>query len=440
MKEILVLGAGFVARPLVRYILDETPFFVTLADINLSAAQRIIDNHPRGRALQLDIREPGALRQQVRRTEAVVSLLPRIFHDQVALVCLEEKKHLVTTSYVSATMRQLNEEAKSKGLLFLNEVGVDPGLDHMEAVRFINEAKAQGKKIISFVSYCGGLPAPEVRNNPFNYKFSWSPQGVLQACQREAHYLWQGRVVEVRGQDLFFHCQPISIDQFGVLEGYPNGDSLPYQALYHLPEVSTLLRGTLRYPGWCGLMQIIKEYGLLQGEERNWPVETFLEFSKNFLNDKKISKATIKKWGQETILRAHQALEWLGFFQPEPLPSSTFAPQALLAQRMMAKMQYLPEERDMVILQHKFELEDKSEKNKRQVISSTLVEFGQPDGDSAMSRLVGLPAAIATQLVVEEKINLTGVHIPVHPQIYQPILNQLSRLGINFITEVRPAT
>lgn len=438
MKKVLVLGAGFVARPLVRYLLDETHFFVTLADINISAAQRIIDNHPRGKALHLDIRKLEPLRKEVKRAEIVVSLLPRIFHDQVAQVCLEEKKHLVTTSYVSSTMKKLNGQAKARGILFLNEVGLDPGLDHMEAVRFIDETKAQGGKIISFISFCGGLPAPEAKNNPFNYKFSWSPQGVLQACQREARYLWQGKVVEVKSHDLFFHCQPININQIGVFEGYPNGDSLPYRTLYHLPEVLTLLRGTLRYPGWCGLMQIIKEYGLLQEEKRKWPVDTFLEFSQEFLKEEKISEATIKKWGHEAILRAQKALEWLGFYKEEPLPSSTFSPQDLLAYLMMAKMQYSPQERDMIILQHKFEIENES--HNKQVVTSTLIEFGQPGGDSAMSRLVGLPAAIATRLILEEKINLSGVHIPAHPQVYQPILNQLSKLGINFEIQVESLT
>lgn len=429
MKKVLVLGAGFVARPLVWYLLQETPFEVILADINLSAAQRIINNHPRGKALHLDIRQREPLQQAVSRVDLVVSLLPRIFHPRVAELCVDEKKHLVTTSYVSSEMQTLDEPARCRGILLLNEIGLDPGLDHMEAVRFISETRRKGGEVTAFVSYCGGLPAPEARDNPFQYKFSWSPQGALQACQREARYLWEGKIVEVSGRDIFYHGRLLTIEQVGSFEGYPNGDSLPYRSLYGLSQVRTLLRGTLRYPGWCQLMQTLKEFGLLDEEEREWEVTTYREFSRTFLQRKKLSVRLFQKWGENSIELAQQALQWLGFFDDLPLPSRRTSPLNLLAHLMVKKMQYQSGERDMIVLEHQFEVE--AELGKKKVVSS-LVEFGRPQGDSAMSRLVGLPAAVATRFILEEKIKLTGVRIPVEEAIYQPVLHELGKMGINF--------
>ncbi|HHF42197.1 MAG: saccharopine dehydrogenase [Candidatus Aminicenantes bacterium] len=435
MKKVLVLGAGFVARPLVRYLLEETPFKVILADINLSAAQRIIANHPQGETLHLDIRQRELLQPAVRKVEVVVSLLPRNFHPLVAEICLGEKKHLVTTSYVSSEMQALDEPAQKAGILLLNEIGLDPGLDHMEAVNFIHETQSLGGEVTAFVSFCGGLPAPEAKDNPFHYKFSWSPQGVLQACQRPARYLWEGQIVEVSGQDIFYHCHSLSIDQVGTFEGYPNGDSLPYQQLYGLSKAHTLLRGTLRYPGWCQLMQTIKEFGLLAEEEKNWPVTTYREFSQAFLQTEQLSERLFQKWGKESVTLARQALEWLGFFDDLPLPARCSSPRQLLAHLMIQKMQYQPGERDMIILEHQFEIE--AEATKKKAISS-LVEFGQPQGDSAMSRLVGLPAAVATRLILEGKIKLSGVRIPVEEEIYQPVLAELARLGLRFRRQLFP--
>ncbi|MEO0115444.1 MAG: saccharopine dehydrogenase C-terminal domain-containing protein, partial [candidate division WOR-3 bacterium] len=244
-KKILVLGAGLVARPLVDYLLKQSDFFVTVASRTASKAEKLIASHPRGKALEVNVSEPTVLANLIVETDLVISLVPYTFHPIVAQACIQYKKPMITTSYVGDAMRSLDQEAKAAGIIILNEIGLDPGIDHMSAMKIIHRVKNRGGRVISFYSYCGGLPAPEANNNPFGYKFSWSPKGVLLAGKNSARYLKDGKEIFIPGPELFSHYWVVEIEGLGKFEAYPNRDSLPYIELYGLVGISSMCRGTL---------------------------------------------------------------------------------------------------------------------------------------------------------------------------------------------------
>ncbi len=269
MHKVLILGAGLVAGPMVRYLLDKPKIQVTVASRTVSKAQALVGDHPQGTALAINVKDESALSDLVQQHDLTVSLLPYTFHLQVANQCLAHKKHLVTTSYVKPEMQALDPAAKEANVILLNEIGLDPGIDHMSAMRVIDEIKAKGGKLTSFVSYCGGLPAPEANTNPLGYKFSWSPRGVVMAGKNPARYLWDGREVNILGGELFDNPWPVEIPGLGAFEGYPNRDSLPYTDVYNIEPTQTMFRGTLRNSGWCSTLKTIAELGILDNTERD---------------------------------------------------------------------------------------------------------------------------------------------------------------------------
>jgi saccharopine dehydrogenase (NADP+, L-glutamate forming) len=433
MKKILILGAGLVARPLVRYLLDQPDFEVKVASRTVSKAVKLIDNHPQGKASELNLKNKEGLRDEISKADLVISMVPYTFHPKVAKYCIDYKKDMVTTSYVSEVMKNLDAEAKKAGILILNEVGLDPGIDHMEAMRIIHEVEEKGGEILSFTSYCGGLPAPEANTNPFGYKFSWSPIGVLLAGKNSAQYLKDGQQIFIPPQDLFDNYLMVNIEGLGEFEGYPNRNSLPYIELYGIKSTRTMLRGTLRNKGWCSTIKKIVDLGLLEEEEKDWTGLTYKNFLRKLMNDpaeKDIKKAMGAHLNIEENSDIIQRFEWLGLLSDEPLPSEKDSPLNILGAKMLEKLQYEEGERDMIILQHQFIASYPGDKKEK--ITSTLIDFGIPHGDTSMARTVGLPAAISTKLILEGKIENTGVHIPVTPEIYFPILQELKELNIAF--------
>ncbi|MEA3356424.1 MAG: saccharopine dehydrogenase C-terminal domain-containing protein [Candidatus Bipolaricaulota bacterium] len=429
MKRVLVLGAGLVAGPLVRYLLGQEGFTVTVASRTLAKAEKLIGGAENGSALQLDVNNTAAVEGLVRDSDLAISLLPYVYHPLIAGLCVKHKRQMVTASYVKDEMRKLDEAAQAAGVILLNEIGVDPGIDHMSAMRVIDEIKESGGKLIGFSSWCGGLPAPDSNDNPFGYKFSWSPRGVLLAGKNPARYLREEEVVDIPGKDLFEHHWPVDIEGFGTLEGYPNRDSLPYRDTYGIPDVKSMFRGTLRYPGWCEMMRVIGELGFLDEDKRNdLKGLSFRGLTAKLVGSDDVEKALVSSFGLSEDSHVISWLEWLGLLGNEPLPAGDSLLDILVA-RMLEKMQYAPGERDMLIMQHEFvaRYPDRSEK-----IISTLIDYGHPNGDSSMSRLVGLPAAIAAKLVLHGEINLTGVQVPVLPEIYAPVLAELEQLGVAF--------
>ncbi|HEC34442.1 MAG TPA: saccharopine dehydrogenase [Chloroflexi bacterium] len=437
MRNVLVLGAGLVAKPLVRYLLDQPGYHVTVASRTVGKAQMVIGGRPNGQALPFDIARDGrALGTLVSGADLTVSLLPYIYHVQVAEQCIRHRCHLVTTSYVKDAMRALDEQAKEAGVILLNEIGLDPGIDHMSAMRIIHHIHDADGQVVSFRSYCGGLPAPEANTNPFGYKFSWSPRGVVLAGRNDACYLEDGQVVEVPNRRLFATRHTIHVEGVGDLDAYPNRDSLPYIQTYGIPETGTMYRGTLRYPGWCETWQKFVELGLLDLTERN---------DLEGLTFRQLMARLIRKPETDDLerdLAAHLGIApdsdvmmrfaWLGLLGDEPLPPERTILDVLAAQ-MQKKLQYEEGERDMIVLLHDFVAvyrQGLGARPRKEHIVSTMIAFGVPGGDTSMARTVGLPAASACRLILEGQIRLTGVHIPVLPEIYEPVLDELARMGI----------
>jgi saccharopine dehydrogenase (NADP+, L-glutamate forming)/spermidine synthase len=432
MKKVLILGAGLVARPLVRYLLDQPDFRVEVASRTVSKAEKLIEGHPRGVAKELNLKSEEALKSEVAGADLVISMVPYAFHPKVAELCIAHKKQMVTTSYVSDAMKKLDADARKAGIIILNELGLDPGIDHMEAMRLIHEIHNKGGKLVGFISFCGGLPAPEANTNPFGYKFSWSPTGVLLAGKNSAQYLHDGEEIFIPSEKLFESYSLRSIEGLGVFEGYPNRNSLPYIGLYGVPETKTMLRGTLRNVGWCETIRTLVRLNVLDQEEKDWTGLTLADFLRKLLGTraKDLKKAVSERLGISPGLAILRRLEWLGLFSDESLPLQKGSALDIISARMTAKLAYLPGERDMIVLQHEFFASyPKAGKEK---IVSTLIDFGIPGGDSSMARTVGLPAAIGTKLILEGKIRETGVHIPVSPEIYLPILAELKGLNIAF--------
>ncbi|MGZ5513588.1 MAG: saccharopine dehydrogenase C-terminal domain-containing protein [Candidatus Aminicenantales bacterium] len=434
MKKVLVLGAGLVARPLVNYFFGQPGFFVTVADVEAGRAAKLVAGHPNGAAEVLDIADRTALTAAIGRADLVVSMVPYTFHTVVAELAVEQGKSMVTASYVSPAMRALDARAKERGVVLLNEVGLDPGIDHMEAMRVIHEVHDAGGKVVGFTSWCGGLPAPEANTNPFGYKFSWSPRGVLLASKNTAKFLKDGRVVTIPAADLFARPEIIGIPGLGEFEGYPNRDSVAYREAYGIPEALSVFRGTLRFPGWCDTLRKMVEIGLLDETAKDRSGVTFDGLMRELAQaapgaDTKAAAAS--RLGLEAGSAIMSRFEWLGLFEAKPLPAAKASALDNLTALMIDRLAYAAGERDMVVLQHEFLVRTESGRTER--IVSTLVDYGVPGGDSSMSRTVGLPAAIGARLVLEGKIAFPGVQAPLRPEIYGPILDELEKLGVRFV-------
>ncbi|MCK4836124.1 MAG: saccharopine dehydrogenase NADP-binding domain-containing protein [Candidatus Aminicenantes bacterium] len=430
MKKILVLGAGLVSKPGVRYLLDNG-LPVTVASRTVSKAEKLVEGYENGRAQELLVENQELLRQLIQEHDIIVSLLPWIHHKKVAGLCLENNRDMATTSYVSEDMRKLDGPVREKGLLFLNEIGVDPGIDHMSAMKIIDEVNASGGKVIHFYSVTGGLPAPEDNDNPFGYKFSWSPRGVVLASRNPARFLENGEVVEIEGKDLFSQVRVEEIEGVGKLEIYANRDSMPYKDLYGLTDARTVMRGTYRYIGWCETFKKMVDLGLVN----DTPIETlkgntYRGMMANLVgcdpgDDVKTELARTAGIPRDSEI-VHR-LEWLGLFEDEKLPDFDNHLDVLCV-RLQEKLYYKPGEKDMIVMKHTFVVEN-SDKTRDQIISM-LIDFGIPHGDTSMARTVSLPLAVGVKLMAEDKIKLTGVQIPIQPEVYHLVLAELEKLNI----------
>ena len=431
-KHILVLGAGLVTRPLIDYLLAIPDFRLTVATRTVSKAEKMIGGNPRAKAVTLNVEDDASLREMVKGADLVISLVPYAYHVRVAKLCLEFKAHFVSTSYVSPEMRALDGAARKAGLLLLNEIGLDPGIDHMSAMKIIHDVERRGGKVVSFTSNCGGLPAPEANTNPWGYKFSWSPRGVVLAARNAAEYLWQGEMRKIPGPELFTDVRRMEVEGLGAYEVYPNRNSMGYQAIYGLDDAQTIFRGTFRNLGHCATWKAIADCGWLDLEEKPTKGMTFGRFFAELIHshgDLKQDLARFLKIDEKADPIAR--MEWLGLLSNEPIPGAgAQSPLDVLAARLLVKLPFQTGERDMVILQHNFETSHTEHKGER--ISSTLIDFGIPNGDSSMARTVSLPAAIAARMILQGKIAITGVHIPVLPEIYNPVLDELAANNIAF--------
>jgi saccharopine dehydrogenase-like NADP-dependent oxidoreductase len=434
MKKILILGAGLVSRPGVHYLLNQKNLKVTVASRTVSKAEELVEGFSNGAALQVNVENHDELAKVIQKNEIIISLLPWIHHLKVAELCIEHEKHMVTTSYVSPAMKELDEKAREKNLLFLNEIGVDPGIDHMSAMKIIHQVEEEGGKVLHFYSYCGGLPAPQHNDNPFGYKFSWSPRGVVLASSNSAKYYENGNTVEIESKNLFANPEVEEVEGLGKFEVYPNRDSTPYKELYGLKDALTVKRGTYRNIGWCETMRAVVNLGLV--DETPLPYVKGNSYKKvlaAFLNTKEsdklkeiVSEKLSTLCNQDILSR----LEWLGLFSDEIIPKADNLLD-MLSDRMQEKLVYKEGEIDLLLLRHKFIVENKDKT--KDSITSTMIDFGVPHGDSSMARTVSLPMAIAVKFIAEGKLKPIGVRIPNTKDIYEPVLAELENLNIKMV-------
>ena len=433
MKKILVLGAGMISRPMIQYLLAQPDYHVVMASRTVSKAEKMINKHPHGEAFSLDVNDDKKVEVFVSKADIVVSLLPYTYHVKVAEMCIKHKKHLVTTSYVSDAMRALDQKAKIAGILILNECGLDPGIDHMSAMRVIHDIEENGGKVVSFRSTTGALPSYEANNNPFGYKFSWSPRGVLLASRNTARWLENGKEILIPGEQLFENYFFQDINGVGTFENYPNRNSVPYKDIYGLKDATTVYRGTFRMTGWCETMRNIVALGWLSEElPKGFSGKTYGDLTRQLIGAKpkdNLPFTTALYLGLKPYSAVIKRIEWLGLFGNEPLPKDKNTPLDYLNVLTLQKMSMGDHERDMVVMHHEFIAEYSS---KKEYVTSTLVDYGIPDGDTSVARTVALPAAIAVKMILQKKIIMTGVHIPVIPEIYNPILDELREMGIKF--------
>ena len=428
MNKVLLLGAGMVAKPLTEYILNNN-IELTIASRTVAKAEKLIGNNTNGKAISWTIEDLKTLEKLVSTHDLTISLLPYAHHVTVARLCIQHKKNMVTTSYVSPEMKLLDTEARNAGILILNEIGVDPGFDHMTAMRIIDKVKSEGGKIREFYSVCGALAAPEVADNPFRYKFSWSPKGVLMAGNNNAKFLKDGKIVEIQTENLFKNPMQIEFPGLGPMEVYPNRDSLAYIDVYNIPETETMFRGTFRYPNWCRIMDIMKALGLVSMEKQNFEGKTLKEIvaEKIDVYPKNVKEKVVGKMKLDLDGPAIDAIDWLGYFGNDKInitEGSTFDITAALMQKKMM----LPEgARDMVIMQHTFITEKAN--GQKEIIKSRLTDFAV-SGNTSIARTVALPAAIAVKMILDGKITEKGVRLPVTKSIYEPVLNELEKIGI----------
>jgi saccharopine dehydrogenase-like NADP-dependent oxidoreductase len=439
MKTILILGAGLSSSTLIRYLLDnsiENNWQVRVVDQDINLAKRKINQHANGVALSFNALSSSERMPEIEKADIVISMLPARFHVEVALDCIALKTNLITPSYISPEMKNLDAAAKAAGIIIMNEIGVDPGIDHMSAMKIIHEIKEKGGDLHSFKSFCGGLIAPEYDNNPWNYKFTWNPRNVVVAGQGGAScFIDHNEYKYIPYNRLFGRLMRLSIDGYGDFDGYANRDSLSYRKTYGIENIPTIFRGTLRRPGFCQAWNVFIELGMtddsykMENSEHLTPrsfLNAFLPYHVNRSVENKL-----KDFLREERMSLFERFEWLGLFDgATPLGIENASPAQLLEKILVGKLVLSEEDKDMLVMYHEFEY---SFNGQNYQITSSMVNIGENHVYTSMSNTVGLPVAIAAKMIVNGAITLKGVQLPIQPEVYSPILEELAEYNIQFI-------
>lgn len=440
MKNIFVIGAGLSSSDLIKYLLDNAlalDWTVKVGDLSLDLAKSKVNNHPKGIAVHFDINDNKQLKDAVAWADIVVSMLPAFMHPIVAKECVNQGKNMATASYVSDSMRALDAEAKQKGITLLNELGVDPGIDHMSAMKGIDEIREKGGKLLGFISNTGGLVAPESDNNPWNYKFTWNPRNVVLAGQGVAQFIENGQYKFIPYHRLYSRARTYSVLNYGDFEMYPNRDSLQYREIYGLNDIQTLIRGTLRKAGYCKAWNVFVQLGATDDTYKvpNSENLTYRGFMNSFLAyDPKLSveeklKREVAEANDPVVF---EKLKWLGVFEEKKVTLSNASPAQILQKILEEKLLLEPNDKDMIVMQHIFDYEMGGKSFRRK---SSMIIIGKDTVHTAMSITVGTPLAIAIKLLLTEVIQGKGVIIPTKPSVYLPILKELEEYGVKFIEE-----
>ncbi|MGB3547240.1 MAG: saccharopine dehydrogenase C-terminal domain-containing protein [Saprospiraceae bacterium] len=435
-QNILVIGAGRSSSALINYVLKlaaDRQGYVTVADADPEAAAHRINGHPNGRPAWLDVNKTNDRRELIGRADIVVSLLPAHLHIEVAQDCIRLKKNLITASYVSQELYRLGDEARDRELIFMGEMGLDPGIDHMSAMQKLDEIRNKGAKITSFRSFTGGLIAPESDDNPWHYKFTWNPRNVVLAGQGTAQYLREGKLKFIPYQRLFSNPWKIEFPQLGPMEAYANRDSLLYRDQYNLHDIPTILRGTIRYPGFAHAWNALIKLGLT---DAGFPILdsehiTYHELMEAFVprGAGSVKDRVADLLGEEPHSETMEKLNWLGLFRKKKIGLPNATPAFILENLLLDKWKLGPRDKDMIVMQHLIDYELEGKKIR---CTSNMIMKGADADDTAMSRLVGLPMGIFVKLVLENKIKATGVHIPTMPEVYNPVLKEMRDFGVRF--------
>ena len=435
MKKITIIGAGMMTGPIADYLMDTCNYYVTMADRIVSKAQKIIGKRPSGKAVELSVEDSAALDKVVHDGDIVISMVPKPFHTYIARSCLRNRKDMLTTSYETPGVLALAGEAKEKGILFLNEIGEDPGLDHFGTQMILDDIRNAGGKVVELNTYGCGLPALEHNNNPMGYKFSWDPRTVFVAAQTAAAYYKKGERIEVPGDRLFEHFRLIEVGDIGTFETYPNKDCQKYKEHFSLDDNVSFFRGILRYSGYCNNMRYLNQIGLFRsGEMKNFEGVTYSQLTASLIGarpdgslEKKVADYVKLDVNADFIHR----FKWLGFFDEKPVNIKKGTNLDVLLERMLKKMSYKSHEKDMIIVHVEAIAEFPGKPREKR--TATMHFEGIPNGTSAMSRAVGLPMAVAARLVLEGKIKVSGAHIPpTLPGLYKPVLSELTNFGFIF--------
>ncbi|QHL87273.1 saccharopine dehydrogenase [Nibribacter ruber] len=438
MKNILLLGAGRSASVLIEYLVINAPqekWQLAIGDVRVDHLSASLLENPLVRAFAFDVHDAAQREEEVGKADVVISMLPALFHPLVAHTCLEQEKHLVTASYVPEDIKQLHTQAQEKGLTFLMECGLDPGIDHMSAMQIIHHLQAQGATITSFRSFTGGLMAPASDTNPWHYKFTWNPRNVILAGQSTAKYIEDGSYKYIPYPQLFHRTQTFAVDGYGLFDGYANRDSLSYREPYGLQEIPTMLRGTLRRPGYCQAWHVLVQLGLPDDtyfldnpQEMTYRqlVESFLPASQENLS---LRERIAAYTGIPSTAPELDLIEWAGLLEEEPIAMITATPAQALEKLLTQKWQLSPGDKDMIVMLHLFEYELDGQRHK---LTSSLVVLGDDEVHTAMAKTVGLPVGIATKLLLQGQLKQTGVVVPLQAEVYAPVLQELQAFGVQF--------
>lgn len=439
MRNILIIGAGRSASSLIKYLLEKSTqenLHITIGDLSLELAQRKTNNHPNAKPIALDINNVEQRQSEIQKADIVISMLPAHMHIDVAKDCVKFKKNMVTASYISDAMQALDEEVKANSLVFMNEIGLDPGIDHMSAMKVIDEIRSKGGKMILFESFCGGLVAPESDTNLWNYKFTWAPRNVVLAGQGgAAKFIQEGKYKYIPYHKLFRRTEFLEIEGYGKFEGYANRDSLKYRSVYGLDDILTLYRGTIRRVGYSKAWNMFVQLGMT---DDTYPIEnsetmSYRDFINSFLpyspTDSTEIKTRLQLGIEQDDIMWDKLLE-LDLFNPTKIVGLKNATAAQILEHILSQSWSLqPEDKDMIVMYHKFGYEINGEKKQ---IDSKMVCIGDDQTYTAMAKTVGLPVAMATIQILNGKIKTPGVQLPINKEVYLPIIKELEEFGVIF--------
>ncbi len=439
MQTVLILGAGLSSTSLIKYFLDHShnQWKIRVGDIKLENALERVNSHANGEAFLFDIHDPDQRRKEIQQASIVISMLPARMHHLVAECCVELAKDMVTASYLSPAIIALDGEARKKGIVLMNECGVDPGIDHMSAMQMIHKIKEEGIELQAFESSTGGLVAPGYENNPWRYKFTWNPRNVVLAGHDGARFLHNGKFKYIPYHKVFSRFETIQVPELGEFEVYGNRDSLTYRDTYGLHNLKTMFRGTIRRPGYCEAWDTFVQLGATDDtyimedtEEMTYKefINSFMAFRTDIPVDQKLSKYLGLDKDSEMMGR----LRWLGIFDDTKVGVAGLSPAKVLQKILEEKWQLEPGDKDMIVMQHQFDFEKEGIRKKRY---STMVCIGENTLHTAMSLTVGLPLAMVARRILEGEYKEKGVQLPIQAEIYNPVLEELKEYGIRFMEE-----